>query len=115
MILPANVLRPVKSYLEADDYLKYASIPRGITVHDEVTLALKEGFHISKLPKDISMQSAYGTYDLTFTTDSEKLIIRRSIQFRKGRYTKNEYNSFKEFLDSIKKSDLQNIVLNLKT
>lgn len=57
---------------------------------------------IAKIPEDISIDTDYGYYKLSFVITDSRLIINKSILIRAGRYTMEEYKGFYNFIMKIK-------------
>lgn len=78
---------------------------------DSITFTLPDGFHIEYLPKPISFESEFGSYQSQYIQGNGTLTyIRKRVQ-EKGLFPKASYKSYVDFLNRIAKSDNEKIVL----
>ncbi len=114
-VFPIVPTIPFSKYISKDDFLKFYSIKRGVTVLDEIRVDLPNDQWIYNLPEKSQIDSEFGSYELTTTFDGKQLKIIRKMTFYKGVYTKNLYESFKEFYQKIEKVENRKLVFNSKT
>ncbi|MFY8037322.1 MAG: hypothetical protein ACOVMQ_09145 [Cyclobacteriaceae bacterium] len=114
-VFPIVPTIPFSKYISKDDFLKFYSIKRGVTVLDEIRVDLPNDQWIYNLPEKSQIDSDFGSYELTTTFDGKQLKIIRKMTFYKGVYTKNLYESFKEFYQKIEKVENRKLVFNSKT
>jgi len=79
---------------------------------DNIVYELREK-NISKIPEDINIKSEYGEYSQSFKQDGNKLIVNKSVLIRSGRYTKDQYKKFYEFMNSVKNNENKNYYLEV--
>lgn len=115
LIAAANLLKPVSSYIDYDEYLEYSDILRGVTIEDSVELLFQDKYWVSKLPQDVNLSSKFGSYNMSFEADEDKLIIRRKFYFPKGKYTGQQFIEFANFMDKINAAEKSKIVMDSKT
>lgn len=58
----------------------------------EISYELPQGYFIEELPQNGTVSSEFGTYSLNFENKDTKLIVRRTIQVKKGIYAKEKFN-----------------------
>lgn len=58
----------------------------------EISYELPQGYFIEELPQNGTVSSEFGTYSLNFEKKDTKLIVRRTIQVKKGIYAKEKFN-----------------------
>lgn len=66
---------------------------------------------ITKIPKNIEMESKYGKYSLRFSLEANNLIVNKSIILFAGEYPLSEYKDFFKFISLIRKNENTNYLL----
>ncbi len=111
-ILNRNTSNPDR-YKERLSPLK---INRGYFDEDEFTIALPEGFIIEALPKNSSLQTAYGTYSFEIIANEDHTVTyKRQMLLKEGLHSKEQYEEFRDFIKETNKLDNAKIVLIKKT
>jgi len=87
------------------------NVSRGFVDEDEFTFNL-ENLTIDTELKDISLDSEFGLYQLSFELKDNTLIVKRYFRLNKNNYQKSDYEKFVEFFSQISKYD--NTKLSLK-
>jgi len=87
------------------------NVSRGFVDEDEFTFNL-ENLAVDTELKDISLDSVFGTYKLSFELKDNVLIVKRYFRLNKNNYQKSDYEKFVEFFSQISKYD--NTKLSLK-
>jgi hypothetical protein len=106
---------PFDQFIRFDDLAAFCAIKRGMTVVDDVEIAMPEGFWIYNLPAPETITSSFGEYKLSTEFDGQILKIRRSFTLFKGDYTGDSYSRFKEFHQKVQKLESRKLVMNSKT
>ncbi len=86
-------------------------IRREIKEIDTIVYNLPKNFRIESLPIAFDVDSDFGNYSTQIIVDSTKITFVRNFSMNKGNYPKSNYSVFKEFLNEIRKSDNQKVVL----
>ncbi len=87
-------------------------VDRGFFDSDETEIVLEDGVIIEALKEPITIKNKYGEYHCSIKKTSEnKLLYKRKLIINKGKYTKEEYNDFRNFYLNIVKHDKSKIVL----
>lgn len=87
-------------------------IERGFYDQDEIEITLPPEFTIEAIPDATEISEKYGFYKTEYSIVSEsKLIYKRTYQINPGYYTKDEYDNFRKFSESVSKMDNAKIVL----
>ncbi len=115
LILPVSLTAPVSSFIDHNAMMRYFSIKRGLTVTDEIEVALPQNYWIYNLPEAEMIETPYGKYELSIETEANKLIVKRKVILYKGNYTKEGFDEFKTFYDQIEKLESRKLVLDSKT
>ena len=80
-------------------------IKEGLTHLSNYTVKIPEGLIVKELPKNISLQSPFGSYDLTFTQNEEGIKVQRKWILKQGDYPKEKATEFQTFLKNCRKAD----------
>lgn len=115
IILPSNMLKATASYIDFDDYSKYANVLRSITIEDSVVLNINNNFWTNKLPDDVTISNRFGDFELKYSLDSDQIVLQRRFTFTKGLYLNADYEAFSMYLKKIKELELKSLVLYTKT
>ncbi len=78
---------------------------------DSVTINLTGNYTIESLPKNISMQTAYGNYSISFKYQGNIIFCVRKFQQNASRFPASQYADFGSFINTIHKTDRSKIVL----
>jgi len=77
---------------------------------DTIQIQIPEGYEPESIPKDISLQSAWGKYSITFKTNGNKITVLRISERYAGLYAANEYTAFAKYQEDIYKADRSKMV-----
>jgi hypothetical protein len=78
---------------------------------DSVEISIPKGYASEAMPKDISIQSKFGNYNISFKVADDKVIMFRNFERLAGRFAKTDYKEFVKFYEDIYKADRSKIVL----
>ena len=85
---------------------------RGYTYQDEVQIKLPKGYTIESVFEPFEIENEFGTYAISIENiDDMNFVYKRKLIEKKGRYPKEKYNAFIDFLKVIDKRDRSKIVL----
>jgi hypothetical protein len=115
LVFPIVPTIPFSKYLLKDDFLKFYSIKRGLSVLDEVVVDIPDNRWIYNLPESTKISSEFGNYELRASFDGKQLKITRKMILFKGEYTKEKYDMFRSFYEKIEKAENKKLVFNSKT
>ena len=91
-------------------------IERGFTDKDELTIQLDSNLEIEAMPNDVAIETKFGSYNFSIKILSDnQLQYKRIYVLNKGYYSKEEYETFREFILNVAKYDNTKIVLLTKT
>ena len=90
-------------------------IERGFTDVDTYQIKFSNALHVEAMKEPISIQNKFGSYILSITTTNNVITYKRELIINKGTYSKEEYQTFRDFCLSIKKHDNSKIVFNSKS
>jgi hypothetical protein len=89
-------------------------IERGFTELDRYQIKFSDKLEVEAIMEPVSIQNKYGSYTLSVTTANNIITYKRELVLHKGSYSKEDYQEFRDFCLSIKKSDNSKIVFNSK-
>lgn len=112
LFITPNILTRSGSRPQANDKRKYdvyLSMPY-VDV-DSVTIAIPTGYKTESVPKEVSLQSKFGTYTVSCKVMADKIIYYRKMQLDSGLYPAATYNELVSFYQSVYQADRTRIVL----
>lgn len=83
----------------------------GFVDEDEMVYVWPEGFEVENLPKEITLDSAFGRYQAQFTVQGNQLVYKRNFELQDGVYEADQYQAYREFLSQVERSDKTKVVL----
>ncbi|KFF26313.1 DUF3857 domain-containing protein [Chryseobacterium vrystaatense] len=88
-----------------------------LSYQDEYHIAYQvpANYFIEEIPKDVSLNSEFGTYSISFVKEDGKLLVKRTIKINKGLYSKEKYNEYIVFRKKILNSDNSKILITKKS
>ncbi len=87
-------------------------IARGYLHENTYKVKLPASYTVSVLPAPIVVESKYGSYEVSIEKESDtRLVYKRKLLIKKGRYPKEEYNEYRNFRRKVAKGDNLKIVL----
>jgi hypothetical protein len=113
MLITANVFNRISNVPPRYPQRTYpVEIQRAYTDEDTYDIALPDGFMIESLPRETSIESAFGSYTLKVEAVNDKLIrIYRSMRTQTGLFPPEMYQEYFGFIRDVSRSDQTNIVL----
>lgn len=116
MILPVNLMnsqKPVKRMLKErkSDVL----IRHSFTDYDTIVYRLPRSFKVESLPSGTVINSDFGTYTCSYSSNGNEITYTRKFNMKKGRFKPSDYKGFYEFILAISKNDNAKIILTKKT
>lgn len=93
-------------FLNPDDY--------NFTDSDSLVVEFPAKFKLETPPAPIKVQSKFGTYETSFTTQNTTAIYHRKVAITGGRFPASDYKEWTDFLKKIRRSDRTQLVLTEK-
>ena len=91
-------------------------IERGFIDIDEFIIQLDSNLEIEALPENVSLETKFGSYDISLEKISEnKILYKRTHKLNNGYYPKEEYDLFRDFKLEVAKYDKSKMVLIIKS
>ncbi|WP_405208106.1 DUF3857 domain-containing protein [Aquimarina sp. LLG6339-5] len=112
LIMP-NVFNRIKSKKPKYKDRKTALvISRGYVDTDEYIIKIPVGYIVNKLPQEKVFETIFGTYSCSIEqVDQSTLKYTRKLRINDGRYPKEKYEEYRQFMFKIQKADKTKIVL----
>ena len=62
----------------------------------------------------VSIKSRFGTYEMTFNVDKDKIVVTKRFELFSGSYSIEQYADLYSFIQSVKDSDKRKIIFKPK-
>lgn len=87
-------------------------IARSFENEDFYTIAIPDSYSLSNLPDPIKLDSKFGSYSVNISkNENDQLLYERKLLIKKGKYSKDEYEDYRNFRKKVAKNDNLKIVL----
>ncbi|SIT07236.1 DUF3857 domain-containing protein [Chryseobacterium gambrini] len=113
------IFRSVPIYKEAiyqEDLARELPFESRLAYQDdaEIIYELPQGYFIEELPQNTNLTSEFGSYKITFEKEENKLIVKRTVNIKKGLYSKEKFTDYTSFRKKILNSDNSKILISKK-
>lgn len=89
-------------------------ISRGFKDEDEYVIEFPSEVEIESLPEAVFLSTKFGDYAFSLETlEDKKVLYKRTYMLKKGKYTKDDYEDFREFKKLIAKHDKAKMALKI--
>ncbi|MNV77530.1 hypothetical protein D3C71_1709570 [compost metagenome] len=89
----------------------FFSVPYAYQDIDEINFELPSGYQVDFIPKDIIIDSEFGTYAATFTFKDGVILYKRTQKMNDKTYPPEKYNEYVDFYKKIVQADKQKAVI----
>jgi hypothetical protein len=97
---------------KSENRLQGFEISRGYNDVDTYAINLPNGFQIDASPEPIIINSEFGNYELKVTKDANgALQVSRNFLIKKGTYSKEQFEEFRNFQIEVAKADKSKVVI----
>ena len=87
-------------------------ISRGYIDTDEYIINIPVGYVLNKIPEEKVFDTVFGTYNFNLEKiDESRLKFTRELRINDGRYSKEKYEEYRQFMSKIRNADKSKIVL----
>ena len=115
IILPLNVINRYSNTPFKYRNKKFSfEIDYGFVDDDEVEIFLPKNYSLTQLPGKINIKEKFGEYNASVIFEDNKLIYKRKLTINDGIYAKEEYETYRKFIEQVNKSDNIKIILDSK-
>jgi hypothetical protein len=84
-----------------------------ISYNDEIEIQLPTYQAVEALPTDVSFTSKFGTFQVKYQLQGNKLLLTRKFTRNNGKYKANDFAELIDFYKKISKADRAQMVLKL--
>ncbi len=78
---------------------------------DSIEIKIPQGYSPESIPKDLSLNSKFGSYKISYTADGDKLKVERDYTRFAGRFPASDFSDFTKFYNDIYRADRSRVVL----
>ncbi|REC46495.1 DUF3857 domain-containing protein [Chryseobacterium pennipullorum] len=119
MLGSSYIFRAVPIYTDAlriEDENRVLPFEHKLPSQDEYAIdyQLPAGYFIEEVPRDVNLDSEFGTYSLSFSKKEDQLLVKRVLRINKGLYPKEKYNDYVRFRKKIFAADHAKILMSKK-
>jgi hypothetical protein len=86
-------------------------IPESEIIADSISYYFPNGYLIEYLPADVTITNEFGKYNYRLRVNGDQLTYLRYLELNKGDIPLEKFNIFRDFINSVAKTDRNNIVL----
>jgi len=86
-------------------------IKRNYSECDTLIYSIPAELKVEATPKAVDISTPYGSYRCNTETLDDKLVVYRYFELKKGLFPKEEYNTFREFLEKVSVADNATTIL----
>jgi hypothetical protein len=77
---------------------------------DTVNIQIPSGYTVEAMPKDVIINNKFGSYEIHFKTEEQKISCTRLYKRSEGRFPASDYTELVKFYDDMYKADCSRIV-----
>ncbi|RZK79635.1 MAG: DUF3857 domain-containing protein [Pedobacter sp.] len=111
--LTLNAFNKANVIPEVRNRLLPVYINRGYTDIDNIVYNLPEGYKIDFMPKDVNVQSAFGSYSLKAKLEGRRLTYTRALFLNSGTFPAADYVKFADFFNMVSSGDRNKVVFSV--
>jgi hypothetical protein len=78
---------------------------------DSVEIKIPAGYKAETMPKNVSLQTQFGTYSCSVQLEGDKILYHRLMEQNSGRFEASEYDQLVKFYEQVYKADRLKVVL----
>jgi hypothetical protein len=78
---------------------------------DSLVYKIPSGYQVDYLPQNQKIETAFGVYSYSLSTNNDKVVFYRALELQKGKYPSSQFNEFYTFINAIAKSDRERVIL----
>lgn len=106
LIVPLNPINKTSALQNTtNERLTDIHIQRSKQYIDTIYYSIPEGYTLSQLPGNFSIEKEWGSYNSTTSFQENKLIYTRRFILNKGTYAKSEIENYTSFFEQVEKQD----------
>ena len=86
-------------------------IQRGYLDEDNFSFTIPDNYQVEAFPDNVSIKNKFGEYSFELEKVDNKIIYKRKLLIKSGKYPKSEYNAYRNFRKQVSKADNSKIIL----
>ncbi|NII83365.1 MULTISPECIES: DUF3857 domain-containing protein [unclassified Pedobacter] len=90
----------------------YFAVPFSYNDDDEISYILPKGYNVEFIPKDIAINSEFGSYTAKFSVKDNMIVYNRTQTMNNKKYPPEKYSEYVDFYKKIYQADKQKAVLS---
>lgn len=111
MFVTPNILARYTSSLKKDTVRQYdITFDFPFNDEDSVLLSIPNGYSVESCPKNVSLSTKFGAYDVKYNIEGNKISYIRKFNRKDGTFPASDYNVLADFYNDISKADRSRIV-----
>lgn len=112
LFIKPNLFNKVGKKYNADDKRLFdIEYPYSFHDIDSIEITIPNGYITEAIPKNLDLNSKFGSYKIAFTTSDNKIEVVRDYTRSAGRFPASDYAEFAKFYNDIYKADRSQVVL----
>ncbi|EHQ29238.1 DUF3857 domain-containing protein [Mucilaginibacter paludis] len=111
---PNMASRYIKPIKDVTNRTNAVYINRGYTDQDEISYTLPEGYKVSTVPLNITIDKPFGKYRASTQVIDNKLVYKRRLQINDGTYSKDLYQDLVDFYQQVFEADRYTMTMEKK-
>ncbi|ARS40092.1 hypothetical protein CA265_10695 [Sphingobacteriaceae bacterium GW460-11-11-14-LB5] len=97
--------------LKVEGRKTYFAVPFSYNDDDEISYVLPKGYTVEFIPKDIAINSEFGSYTAKFSVKDNMIVYSRTQTMNNKKYPPEKYGEYVDFYKKIYQADKQKAVL----
>lgn len=115
ILLNPNLFRRIENIpIKTEKRTQPVVIKRGYTERDVIRWSIPENFLMESIFEPFELNSPFGSYKVELVKEANNFIYTREFKINSGRYPKETFNEYVDFIKEVAKRDRSKIVLSKK-
>ena len=111
MFVMPNILSKNNYKLKTEEQRRYEiEYTSSFTDRDTISIKIPAGYNIESMPKDVSINNKFGSYEIHFKFEADMITCTRNYTRSEGRFPAADYGELVKFYDNMYKADRSKIV-----
>lgn len=115
ILLNPNLFRRIENIpIKSEKRTQPVEIKRGYTERDEIRWSIPENYVLESVFEPFELSSPFGSYKVEMVKEADDFIYSREFILNSGRFPKETFNNYVDFIKEVAKRDRSKIVLSRK-
>lgn len=112
LFIKPNLFNKIGKKYNPDDERQFdIEYPYSFHDIDSINIKIPAGYASESVPKTLTLNSKFGTYEISFQTSGNNISVIRNYTRHAGRFSSSDYADFAHFYNDIYKADRGQVVL----